>query len=173
MVRACKKSRWVTTELNLELTANVFRRLYFRFARFYAAFNFWWAYFDSFSWRVHLGVDYGHTCSEKPFRASLSYINFNSKPLCLVPAASWGHAIINAICRLLWWMKIQIYRNILCTVNSLMAVFLFACIILSCLSVINRWSTWNLKTWGFKVNYLLAITLRCQLSPACLCPKIS
>ena len=33
------------------------RRFYFRFARFYAAFNFRWAYLDSFSWRVHLGVD--------------------------------------------------------------------------------------------------------------------
>ena len=32
---------------------------------------------------------------------SLTYINSNSKPLCLVPAASWGHAIINAVCRLL------------------------------------------------------------------------
>ena len=45
------------TELNFELKANVSRRFYFRFARFYAAFNFRWAYFDSFSWRVYLGVD--------------------------------------------------------------------------------------------------------------------
>ena len=48
------------------------RRFYFRFARFYAAFNFRWAYFDSLSWRVHLGVDCARTCSEKPFRASLT-----------------------------------------------------------------------------------------------------
>ena len=33
------------------------RRFYFRFARFYTAFNFQWAYFDSFSWRVLLAVD--------------------------------------------------------------------------------------------------------------------
>ena len=38
MVRACKKSRMVT-ELNFELKASVFRRFYFRFARFYAAFK--------------------------------------------------------------------------------------------------------------------------------------
>ena len=71
MVRACKKSRYVT-ELNFELKANVFCRFYFRFTRFYAAFNFRWAYFDSFSWRVHLGVDCARACSEKPFRASLT-----------------------------------------------------------------------------------------------------
>ena len=46
-----------------------FCRFYFRFARFYAAFNFRWAYFDSLSWRVHLGVD---CAREKPFRASLN-----------------------------------------------------------------------------------------------------
>ena len=38
----------------------------------YAAFNFQWAYFDSFSWCVHLGVGCVRACSEKPFRASLS-----------------------------------------------------------------------------------------------------
>ena len=45
MVRACKKSREVT-ELNFELKANVSRIFYFRFAQFYAAFNFRWANFD-------------------------------------------------------------------------------------------------------------------------------
>ena len=43
------------------------------FPQFYAAFNFRWAYFDSFSWRVHLGVDCSHACSEKPFWASLNW----------------------------------------------------------------------------------------------------
>ena len=62
------------TELNFELKANVSSSFYFRFARFYAAFNFQWAYFDSFSWRVHLGVDCARACSEKPFRASLRSI---------------------------------------------------------------------------------------------------
>ena len=47
-------------------------RFYFQFAQFYAAFNFRWAYFNSFSWHVHLGVDCTHACSEKPFRASLN-----------------------------------------------------------------------------------------------------
>ena len=54
--------------------SNVSRRFYFPFARFYAAFNFRWAHFDSFSWRVHLHVDYARACSEKPFRASLSWL---------------------------------------------------------------------------------------------------
>ena len=34
-------------------------------------YNFQWAYFDSFSWRMHLGVDRVRACDEKPFRASL------------------------------------------------------------------------------------------------------
>ena len=63
---------------NFELKANVSRSSYFRFARFYAAFNFRWAYFDSFSWRVHLGVDWARACSEKPIRASFILSGFPS-----------------------------------------------------------------------------------------------
>ena len=49
-----------------------------RFWRFYEAFNFRWAYFDSFSWRVHLGVDCVRVCSEKPFWASLVHSSYYS-----------------------------------------------------------------------------------------------
>ena len=52
-VRACKKSSLVT-EQNFELETNILRRFYFRFAWFYARFNFRCANFDSFSWRVCL-----------------------------------------------------------------------------------------------------------------------
>ena len=48
MVRACKKSRLVTKQ-NFEQETNAFRRYFFRFARFYATFNFRCADFDSFS----------------------------------------------------------------------------------------------------------------------------
>ena len=74
MVRACKKSRKVA-ELNFELTANVFRRFFSGSLDFTQHLTFRWAYFDSFSWRVHLGVDCARACSEKPFRASLIRIN--------------------------------------------------------------------------------------------------
>ena len=47
--------------------------------------NFRWAYFDSFSWRVHLGVDCARACSEKLFRASLSNR----------PQVSMGYKLIN------------------------------------------------------------------------------
>ena len=43
-----------------------------QFRQFSEAFNFRWAYFDSFSWHMHLGVECARVCSEKPFWASLS-----------------------------------------------------------------------------------------------------
>ena len=49
-----------------------FSHILFRFARFYAAFNLRWAYFDSLSLRMHLDEDCTRTCSKKPFRASLN-----------------------------------------------------------------------------------------------------
>ena len=43
-------------------------RFYFRFEQSYAAFNFRWAYFDSFRWRVYLVLDCARACSKKnPF----------------------------------------------------------------------------------------------------------
>ena len=78
MVRACKKSRLVT-ELNFELKANVSCRFYFRFARFYAVFNFRWAYFDLFSWRVHLGVDCAHV-QQKTLSSILNFFCIASTP---------------------------------------------------------------------------------------------
>ena len=39
MIRACKKSRYVTAQ-NFEIETIFFRRFYFRFARFYAVFQF-------------------------------------------------------------------------------------------------------------------------------------
>ena len=90
--------------LNFEQKANVFCRFYFRFARFYAAFNFRWAYSDPFSWRVHLGVDCARACSEKPFRASLmrilqfyslwSFIRFHLES---EPFARSGHMVQNKL----------------------------------------------------------------------------
>ena len=38
MIRACKKSRYVTAQ-NFEIETIFFRRFYFRFARFYAVFS--------------------------------------------------------------------------------------------------------------------------------------
>ena len=74
-----------TQEFKIGLKTNIFRRLYFRFTQFYAALNFRSSDFDSSSWRVHLylvmaRVDWAHTCSEKPFPASLK----NQHRLCLV-----------------------------------------------------------------------------------------
>ena len=43
--------------------------------RFYATFNFRWAYFDSFRWCLHLSVDCAHGCSKNPFWASLRHLS--------------------------------------------------------------------------------------------------
>ena len=77
----CMQKIKIGHQANFELKTNVFCRFYFRFSQYYAAFNFRWAYFDSFSWRVHLGVDCTRTCSEKPFRTPLSFIGPSSAKL--------------------------------------------------------------------------------------------